>query len=212
MNNRKFAALVLAGGLSSRMKQFKPLLPLGKTTVLDHVLSTFKDTGMDVFLVAGYRHEEIETCVKNRDVSLVYNPDFEQGMFSSVQAGARQLGSKYRAFFLLPVDIPLVRASMIKKLIDSGNKHPEHIIYPVFEGKRGHPPLIPTSLIPGILAWKHEGGLKTFLKLSENIAIEVPANDDSILFDIDTPEDYQELQRRYRDDVPSSTAINDSTP
>jgi CTP:molybdopterin cytidylyltransferase MocA len=120
-------------------------------------------------------------------------------MFSSVQAGIRQLSEEYPAFFLLPVDIPMVNVSTVKQLINAWTSHPENIIYPIYEGKRGHPPLIPASLIPSILAWKREGGSKTFLNSHAAIAHDVDVTDSFILFDIDTPEDYQELQKRYRD-------------
>jgi CTP:molybdopterin cytidylyltransferase MocA len=63
-----------------------------------------------------------------------------------------------------------------------------------------HPPLIPASLITGILERKLEGGLNKFLKSYEDIAWDVPVTDNFILFDINTPEDYKELQKRYRDD------------
>ena len=59
MKTPRCAAVILAGGLSSRMEQFKPLLPLGKATVTDHVIATFKSANVDVFLVVGYRRDDI---------------------------------------------------------------------------------------------------------------------------------------------------------
>jgi molybdenum cofactor cytidylyltransferase len=73
------------------------------------------------------------------------------------------------------------------------NHFPGKIVYPVYQGRRGHPPLIPTSLIPGILTWEKEGGLKSFLKMYEKIAVDLPVNDEFILKDIDTPDDYKQL-------------------
>jgi molybdenum cofactor cytidylyltransferase len=195
----KFAAVILAGGLSSRMEQLKPLLPLGDATVTDFVISTFRSTNIDVFLVVGHRQEEIKAGIKQRGVTIIYNPEYTKGMFSSVQAGVREIGENYHAFFLLPVDVPMVRATTIKQMINTGLSHPKSIMYPVHNGKRGHPPLIPTVLIPGIMKWEHEGGLKTFLKSHEDIALDVPVNDHFILFDIDTPDDYKELQKHYGD-------------
>jgi hypothetical protein len=60
---------------------------------------------------------------------------------------------------------------------------------------------VPGSLITGILEWEREGGLKSFLKLHEDIAREVTVTNKNIVFYIDTPEDYQELQKRYREDL-----------
>jgi len=196
--NVKYAAIVLAGGLSTRMHQFKPLLPLGDTTVTDRVTGTFLNVGVAVFLVAGYRHDDIAAGIKNRAVTIVYNPDFEKGMFSSIQAGLRRLGPKYRAFFVNPVDIPLVRPATIKRLMDTAEENPDSIIYPVFLGRRGHPPLIPAKMIPAILGWEKGGGLKAVLESFKKIALEVSVPDSFILFDIDTPENYQVLLERFR--------------
>lgn len=56
--NMSYAAIILAGGFSSRMKRFKPLLLLGEATITDHVVSTFLSVGVDVFLVVGHHQEE----------------------------------------------------------------------------------------------------------------------------------------------------------
>jgi molybdenum cofactor cytidylyltransferase len=198
MKNSRFAAIVLAGGLSSRMKQFKPLLPLGQATVTDHVIATFKSVNLDVFLVVGYRRDDIIANVKEQDITIVYNQDYEKGMFSSIQAGIKQLGPQHSAFLILPVDIPLVRPTTIRRLMEAAQENPDKIIYPTYNGKRGHPPLLPASLIPEILGWKQNGGLKAVLKAHEKLALEVPVEDNFILDDIDTPEDYQELLKHYR--------------
>ena len=173
------------------MKQFKPLLPLGEATVTDHVIATFLSVGVDVFLVVGYRQDEIRAGIKKRDIAIVYNPDYEKGMFSSIQAGIRQLQPVHQAFFILPVDIPLVRPATVKRINGSWRQNTRIKLFtPYSPGQRGHPPLIPCSLIPVILGWGKSGGLKAVLKSQEKLALEVPVADSNILFDIDTPEDY----------------------
>ncbi len=207
--NTHYAAIILAGGLSTRMKQFKPLLPLGQATVTDHVVATFLSAGTDVFLVAGYRHDDIKAGIKKRDITVVYNPDYEQGMFSSIQAGIKYLQSIYQAFFINPVDIPLVRPETVKQLMAVSTEHPGKIIYPVFKGKRGHPPLIPYKLAPIILGWGKEGGLKAVLDSQEKLAFDVTVPDSNILFDIDTPADYAALLKRYQHyEIPTDEECN----
>jgi molybdenum cofactor cytidylyltransferase len=196
--NARYAAIILAGGLSTRMKQFKPLLPLGDATITNHVINTFLRAETDVFLVAGYHHDEIVAGIKKQDITIVYNPDYEKGMFSSIQAGVRHLEAKYPAFFIDPVDIPLVRTSTIRRLMEAALDNPNKIVYPVFKAKRGHPPLIPTELTGDILGWDKNGGLAAVLKTREKRAMEVPVTDSFILCDIDTPEDYKALRARFR--------------
>lgn len=201
----RYAAIVLAGGFSTRMGCFKPLLPLGAETITDHVIATFLSAGVDVFLVLGYLCDDIKNGIKNRDITIVYNPDYERGMFSSIQAGLGQISPVYKAFFILPVDIPLVRAATVKQLVEIAGKHPGNIVYPVFRGQRGHPPLIPALLAPAILGWHGGDGLKAALESQQKLALEVPVADSKILLDIDTTEDYTELLKRFqRYEIPTT--------
>jgi molybdenum cofactor cytidylyltransferase len=193
--NASYAAIVLAGGLSTRMGRFKPLLPLGEGTITDHIIATFLSAGVDVILVVGHRCEEIVSGIKSRDITVVYNRHYKSGMFSSVRAGLRRLTPAYKACFVLPVDIPLVQIATIKLLMEAEAENPGRIIYPVFKGKRGHPPLISFKLIPAILGWKRGGGLKAVLYAHRALALEVPVSDAGVLFDIDTPEDYDRLKQ-----------------
>ncbi len=207
--NARYVAIVLAGGLSTRMKQFKPLLPLGEATITDHIIATFLSAGVDVLLVVGYRHDEIKAKIKERDINIVYNPDYEQGMFSSIQAGVSHLLPAYQAFFIQPVDIPLIRPATIKRLMEAAAENPDKIIYPVFEGRRGHPPLIPFGVAPAILEWQEGGGLKAVLDSPEIPDLEIPVPDANILFDIDTPEDYAALLEHFpRYEIPTGEECN----
>jgi molybdenum cofactor cytidylyltransferase len=199
-----YAAIILAGGLSSRMQQFKPLLPLGGETITDHIISTFLNCGVDVFLVIGHQQDELRTGIKKREITIVENPDFKQGMFSSIQAGLRALQTAHQAFFIMPVDIPLVREATIRRLMVAAAGQPEKIIYAVYKGKRGHPTLIPSCFSSSILAWEGSSGLKSFLNSQKEIVLEVPVADSNILFDIDTPNDYRQLLERFRrNEVPT---------
>jgi putative nucleotidyltransferase with HDIG domain len=180
------------------MEQFKPLLPLGDAAAAGHVIDTFSGAGADIILVTGYRHQELEAAVKPWKITLVYNPDYRHGMFTSVQAGVNRVGREYRAFFIAPVDIPLVRRSTIRRLINTTEENPEKVIYPTFGGKRGHPTLIPSKLAPVILGWPKDGSLKAVLESQETSALEAPVADSLILHDIDTREDYLRLLERFR--------------
>ncbi len=96
-------------------------------------------------------------------------------------------------FFILPVDIPLIRPATITALIAAFAG--KAVVYPAFEGVRGHPPLIAAQLIPAILAHDGQGGLKSLLERQEHQ--EVTVWDLGILQDADTPEDFTALARRF---------------
>jgi hypothetical protein len=123
-------------------------------------------------------------------------------MYGSIQAGVRQIAQQSSGVFLLPVDIPLLRCGTIRLLTRSFVKAPAQICYPVFDGRRGHPPLIGADLIPNILGSGHpEGGLRTLLAFLEqqqpSRVREVLVADAHIHLDLDTPDDYQAGCQRF---------------
>src|SRR5258708_3177074 len=135
-----FGALILAAGYSLRMGQFKPRLPLGERSAIEYGISGFHTAGLrEVIVVTGHRARELTNVLKGQ-VRCVFNPSYDSGMYSSIVAGLQSLPPETDAFFVLPADIPLVRPSTIMALVAAYHDTRTAIIYPVFQGKRGHPP------------------------------------------------------------------------
>lgn len=192
-------AIVLAAGYSSRMGEFKPLLPLGETTVLERIITLFQDAGVsDIRVVVGYRSEDLLPLLRKMEVSCIVNEDFEAGMFSSVVAGVKGLQKSVDLFFILPVDIPLIRPWTIRLLFQAYQQKKGEIIHPCFQGKQGHPPLISASLKDRITDWNGHDGLRGALAQFQADAIQIEVPDENILFDINTQDDYQELCAKWR--------------
>lgn len=207
----ELSAVIPAAGFSSRMGDLKALLPLGKTTVLGHCIQRLQDCGIeDVLVVTGHRGEEVKALALQAGARTIDNPDFASGMFSSIRAGFRGISSRSQGLLLLPVDIPLVRRPTLKRLIDAFADAPALLTYPLFDGRRGHPPLIAAELLAGLSAPENpEGGLRSLLTTIEaqqpQRVREVQVADANILFDMDTPEDYQAGCRRWkREGIPTS--------
>lgn len=201
------AALVLAAGYSSRMEQFKPLLPVGPTTALERCIDLFRGAGVrDVRVVVGHRAAEVQPLLDRLEIRSIMNARFSEGMFSSVQAGLGALGSGTRAFFLLPVDIPLIRRTTVLDLMAGSDANPDGIWIPSFRGRRGHPPLIAMKWGPGILSWSGGGGLRGFMRNHPDDTLELPVADEHVSMDMDTPGDYARLLAAAADyDVPSAS-------
>jgi molybdenum cofactor cytidylyltransferase len=187
---KTFGALILAAGLSSRMGQSKALLPLGSQVIIQRLVSIFQQNDVTVYVVTGYQGSEIKKVLSDSKVTLIENIHYREGMFTSVQAGARAIKPSTRAFFIMPVDVPAVKADTIQSLIDKYNENPGKIIYPVFQKRRGHPPLIPGKLASTISSWAAGSTLRDVLNEYRELAIEVDVEDEGILLDIDTIEDY----------------------
>ena len=88
-------------------------------------------------------------------------------------------------------------SATIRQMITASTQHSEKIIYPVFNQKRGHPPLIPVSLAPTISKWCKDGSLRDVLGSFESLSLEVNVSDENILLDINTTDDYNSVVERF---------------
>ncbi len=189
------AAVILAAGLSSRMGAFKPLFCLGERSLLEHCWAIFHDIGLtEIRVVVGHRAGETAAEAESLGMKWVKNSDYRAGMFSSIRCGVATLSKEVDAFFVLPVDIPLIRPATLRAILTAFSGDNDTVIYPIFAGRRGHPPLIPAALIPAILSHDGVGGLETLL--GQYQGTDVAVWDEGTLMDADTPEDLQRLQRR----------------
>ncbi len=185
-------AIILAAGYSSRMGRFKPLLPLGDATVIERVVALYRAAGIeDIRVVVGHNADVLSPELASLGVRTVYNPEYHTGMFSSLVAGLKTLTGDCHGFFVHPVDIPLVRPATVAALARAFAAQPSAVHHPEFDGRRGHPPLIPADFAQAILSWSGEGGLKTFWEDHSPAMRDVPVADESILWDMDTEADYQ---------------------
>ena len=187
-------AIVLAAGFSSRMGAFKPLLPFGERTLIDHVVTNLRDAGVGAHpcrhRLPGRRPGAGADAARRH---AAHNPDFAAGMFSSVQTGVASLPADVDAFLLAPVDVPLLRPSTIARVLRAAAARASAIVYPNFRGERGHPPLIRRALFAEILASDGEGGLQALLARHEDEASDVAVFDWGCLVDMDRRDDYRRL-------------------
>lgn len=189
----EYAGLILAGGYSSRMGRFKPLLDFGGRSLILHQIGLLREAGVRrVNVVTGHRHEELEAALAGADVQTIHNPQYDDGMFSSVRAGAQAMldGPAADAFFLLPVDFPLAPPFQLLLQMQAFEKEAPAAVYPSYDMRRGHPPLLDFRLLPQILAHGGEDGLRGAMAAVENVAY-VQMWDGRARMDMDTEEAYR---------------------
>ena len=206
MSPHRLVGLVVAAGFSSRMGAFKPLLPLGNKTVIETAVTSLRQGGInDIRVVAGHRAAELRPVLEQHQVGIVENHDYEQGMFSSVVAGLKTFAGEADAFLLLPGDTPLLRKYTIRQLVQTYRQLAPAVVYPVFNGQRGHPPLISSRCYGAILNDAGADGLRGILDRFAVDAAEVKVADQGVALDIDTPDDYEQLQAFYaRQEIPTT--------
>jgi molybdenum cofactor cytidylyltransferase len=183
--------VVLAAGLSSRSGRYKMTLPLGDRTVIEHCIAGMRGVVSRIVVVVGWQAARLqELLAGDEEVTCVLNERFREGMFSSVRSGIAQVQAP--RFFLTPGDYPLVGPVVYERMLGVRGD----IVIPTFDGERGHPVLIRSQLVPEILARPADSSLRDYIEARGYTIVEV--EDEAILWDLDTPEDYKRLLARYR--------------
>jgi molybdenum cofactor cytidylyltransferase len=119
----------------------------------------------------------------------VVNPDPDGGMLSSVQCGLRAFRRDLRAVLLWPVDHPLVSQSTVTAIVGAWSTSAAPIVVPSYGGKRGHPALFASRVIPELFSVDPTRGARAVVRAHPD-TLELPVEDPGIVADIDTPEDY----------------------
>ena len=181
-------AVIAAAGLSRRVGRWKPGLPFGGKTLIEAAVAPYLEVCQRVIVVGGFNFDELRRILGDYEkIEIVFNPDYTGEMFLSVKTGVSRV--KAGRFFFTPGDYPLVKAETLRKLLHSSGE----VVVPVFGGRRGHPVLMDSSLIPELMDEPDSSSLKAFLRKKEITEVEV--DDPGVRLDVDTWEDYQKLLR-----------------
>lgn len=182
------AGIILTGGSSRRMGRIKALLPLDGETFLDRQIRLLEPHCSPVVVVVGEHAAEIEAG-KLRPALTVINPHPERGMLSSLQCGLAALPKDVDAFLFTPVDLPRISKETVEQLAHAVGSAP--IVIPRCHGRRGHPVLMDASLRPELLA--ASGSPRDVIERHASQVRYLEVDDDGILVDVDTPEEYAAL-------------------
>lgn len=182
--------IIPAAGASQRMGQWKLALPWRGGWVIDAVVACAHQAGSRAVVVA-HDNRLIERFRSVPSVVPVWNPAPEQGMFSSIKCGVAELQSDWA--FVLPADMPLVPAAVFGMLRDAvTHAAPARAFRPVYDGKPGHPVLLPPAVLKRVRALPPDATMRAALEGVPMVAL--PSQDPGVTIDLDTIEQY----RRYR--------------
>lgn len=180
------------------MKSFKPMLQLAGSTVIKTAISTLKSAGVDtVAVVIGNNAEQLNRHLSELDVYFIYNDKFaETDMYYSACMGLRYIQDKTDRAFFMPGDVPLFSRQSLYTMMGYMDCCRCNILLPTHNGKRGHPILLETSIIPELISYNGEGGLRGAIDKFGGIKETIELPDIGMIIDADKPEDY-ELLKQY---------------
>jgi molybdenum cofactor cytidylyltransferase len=196
-------AIVPAGGQSQRMGRNKLLLPMAGRTVIECVVTALAEGGVQHTVVVTPMHaSDVASAAQAAGAELCLLPGSTTEMRQTVEHGLCWLEDHYHpqpddTWILAPADHPAIDGSVVRELRSRyPNDQGRTIIVPIFRGTRGHPVLLAWHQVLPIRQHPPHLGLDTFLRLNANQILEVPIDNEGILRDVDTPEDYARLRNR----------------
>jgi len=187
-------AVILAAGQARRMGRNKMLLPYGTSTVLETIVTEVAacPAVTDLVVVTGHEPDRITALLASYPVRCVYNSAYARAeMLVSLQVGLRALAAEVQAALVVPGDHPRLRRDTIQCVIAA--YQPGALVIPSYHMKRGHPILIDRVWWEELRALPETASMRDFIRIHEDRIRYVVVDTDSVLKDVDTPEEYDDL-------------------
>ncbi len=187
-------AIILAAGFSSRMKTNKLALQYGPTTVLNHVILEIVKSKVDEIIVVTSKDENIEGVIS------VVNPDPGKGMTSSIKIGVNAASENSQGYMICLADMVKLTSEdytlLAEKFDKAYSKNSSCILLPRYNNEKGNPVIFSSEYKSEILHHEDPEGCKGIIKQHHDQIVWVDMNNDAVLVDMDTPEDYDRLSQK----------------
>jgi molybdenum cofactor cytidylyltransferase len=198
----RFFALIPAAGRSRRMGRHKLLLPVRGGTVIDSLLNTLTAKMDGVLALVRADDTDLQTVIgRHGNVTIVVSQADPPDMRDSVELLLAELSEMQPtdAWVLTPADHPLISPAVLEMLMDGFHNNPEAIHLPTFQGRSGHPAIFPCRLAQRVSQLPPGQGLNALRSLPDVQTVLYPTDEPSVLWDLDTPEDYEHLLQALSD-------------
>ncbi|KIZ38334.1 nucleotidyltransferase family protein, partial [Rhodopseudomonas palustris] len=196
--NRDVAAIILAAGRSTRMGGPNKLLAElnGKALVRIVAERVLASKASSVIVVTGHQADKVEAALHGLKVRVVHNPDFAEGLASSVKAGIAAVPASADGAVVCLGDMPLIDSELLDRLIaafapDRGSL----IAVPVSDGRRGNPVLWSRRFFAELMTLDGDIGARHLIAKHSEAVAEVPVEGRGAFLDIDTPQALEQAQR-----------------
>lgn len=182
------AAIILAAGASRRLGHPKQLVPLEGEPLLHRAARLALEAGLGpVRVVLGAELEKCREALSGLDIEVVLNPEWEEGMGSSIRAGMAGLAADADAALLLVCDQVALEGSLLDRILATHRAHPDRVVASRYAGILGIPALLPRRLFGALGALRGEQGARGLLREGDAIELPFPGGE----LDLDTPGDLE---------------------
>jgi len=188
---RQTAAIMLAAGRSTRMGGPNKLLAsiAGKPLVRIAVEQALASRAEPVIVVTGHERGRVEAALSDLNVRLVHNPDYAQGLSTSLKAGLGAVPDNVDSAIVCLGDMPQVTTALIDRLMATFDpKGNAHVVVPTIGGKRGNPVVWSRQFFPELMRLDGDVGARHLIGANADVVVEVSVEDTGVLIDVDTPE------------------------
>lgn len=149
----------------------------------------------EIVIVLGAEHRRVEPeILKHTKIKVVYNKDYKMGQTSSFQAGLRAASPDAEGIMLLPVDVPAVESVTFEDLAVRFLAHRPLIQIPVYQNRRGHPPVFHSRLRENLLAWDTGTGINVFIERHAGDIAQINVDDPAVTVTFNTPQEFETIQ------------------
>jgi molybdenum cofactor cytidylyltransferase len=185
------STILLAAGESHRMGRPKLLLAFGGSTILGKTIDNLLSSRVEeVILVLGAEADAMKQVIADRPVKVVVNPDYHEGMSTSLRAGLKQADSKAQRVMVALADQPLIEKDTYNRLIEESLCCNKGIIVPAYQKKRGNPAIFSIKYKRELLGLEGDVGGREILRRHPDDTLEVAVDSQSVTIGIDTLDDY----------------------
>lgn len=182
------SAIILAAGKSTRMGQNKMLMKWGDVTVIEKVIQTIQDSGIeDIVLVTSNELRDVK--ITNYQLQITINQTNHE-MLSSLQLGLQSQKATSEAVMICLGDQPQIESRSVLEVCEAYRESKSKLVVPSYQNRRGHPWLVARSLWDEILKMGENQTPRDFLNQYANEIKYVNVDTPTILQDLDTPDDY----------------------
>jgi len=183
-------AIVLAAGIGSRMGTDKLRLQLGHCSILGHTLAAYAGHGIDYRILVA--RPELPLPPEAASWEVVFNEHASLGMGSSLRTGVAAAPPGCTGFLLGLGDLPALQPQTVAAVLEAARSAPLGMVYPTWQGRRGHPVWLHARYRPALLAVQGDQGARALLRECSGVGVEVP--DPGCALDVDTPDDLAKLE------------------